>query len=701
MSYLQHTKVLNALCTLAIIVWSCACEQSEGHKESFADYSPYLDSLLTSNLSSHDLDQLSLALDSSMAPGAFDLNTQENRTLLKAGDLGGLIYGSHELISQLKNSKEITATHEQPEVVFRAIKFNLPWDSYRRGESLQLHMETCKDLNYWRAFLDMMAANRFNALTLWNLHPFNFMIQAKGFPAAHTFSDEEYARWKRLYKGIFAMAKERGIETYIVNWNIYAPNEFLNKHGLKLIKNKHATLGDADQSPIIKAYTKQCVTQVINEYPNLTGLGFSLGEFMGGMNPAEREQWILDTFIAGINEADRKVKLIHRVPFSANEGSEGSTDADTELMTREAIESIEGVIPPIWVEVKFNWSHAHSTPKLIKTHGGPLHDKYWNPAPTNYRIAWMMRNEDFFCLRWGSTDFIKKHLQLNNQPYAGGYFIGSESYIPAKDYFTKPGDKVPWNYAFERQWLYYMVWGRLLYNPNTPDSTFQQAFKHEFGPEAIHLFEAYQNASQIPLEIISAFDIGWDFTMHAETFSRLFQWPDAHLIDINTLIAHPVLDPQYMNTRTYVQHMLANTPISSDKITPVKLAQRIEELATATLDQLDKIGPTDEHMKQEVGDARAWALLGKYYSHKLKAAIALELFRNTGTEEYQHQALVEIEQAIAWWDQLAAVTSNLYQPFPIMIYMPKGDPKFHWANIKEEVHKDKEIIAATVPLALQ
>lgn len=697
MSCLQHTKVLNALCTLAIIVWSCACEQSEDHKESFADYSPYLDSLLTSNLSSHDLGQLSLAIDSSMAPGAFDLNTQQNRTLLKAGDLGGLIYGSHELISQLKNNKEITATSEQPEVVFRAIKFNLPWDSYRRGESLQLHMETCKDLNYWRAFLDMMAANRFNALTLWNLHPFNYMIKAEGFPAAHTFTDEEYTQWKTLYQGIFALAKERGIDTYIVNWNIYAPNEFLDKHGLKLIKNKHATLGEADQSPIIKAYTKQCVTQVINEYPDLTGLGFSLGEFMGGMTPTEREQWILDTFVAGINDADRKVKLIHRVPFSANEGSEGSTDADTELMTRQAIEGITGVATPIWVEVKFNWSHAHSTPKLIKTHGGPLHDKYWNPAPTNYRIAWMMRNEDFFCLRWGSTDFIKKHIALNNQPFAGGYFIGSESYIPAKDYFTKPDEKVSWNYAFERQWLYYMTWGRLLYNPDTPDAIFENAFEEKFGKGSIPLFHAYQNASQIPLEIISAFDIGWDFTMHVETFSKLFQWPEARLIDINTLISHPVLDPQYLNTQDYISRVIAKEPIPGDMITPLELANKIEQLSTRTISHLMKISGDTSELKQETGDAYAWAYLGKYYSHKLRSAIALELYRKTGENELKNQALLEIEQAISNWGNLVNVTDELYQPFPIMINMPKGDPEFHWKLIKNEVINDRSIILEARP----
>ena len=87
--------------------------------------------------------------------------------------------------------------------------------------------------------------------------------------------------------------------------------------------------------------------------------------------------------------------------------------------------------------MKFNWSHGHSTPKLVKVHGGKLGDTYFKPLPTNYKIVWKVRNEDFFALRWGVPDFIRQHIALNGvQDYVGGYFIGSETYIPALDYFT-------------------------------------------------------------------------------------------------------------------------------------------------------------------------------------------------------------------------------------------------------------------------
>ena len=153
----------------------------------------------------------------------------------------------------------------------------------------------------------------------------------------------------------------------------------------------------------------------------------------------------------GMRLAKRKSKLIHRIPLSANLGMGGSTNVETEQLTRRAMERLDFLDGPIWAEIKFNWSHAYSSPKLVKVHGGKLNDTYFNPAPANYKIAWMARNEDFFCLRWGVPSFIREHIATNTPAYVGGYFVGSECYIPAADYFTKPGPAVDWTYAFERQ----------------------------------------------------------------------------------------------------------------------------------------------------------------------------------------------------------------------------------------------------------
>ena len=254
----------------------------------------------------------------------------------------------------------------------------------------------------------MMAENRFNALTLWNLHPYTFLIKPKNFPEASPWNDNEMKEWEKLFHGIFRMAKERGIDTYIMPFNIFVTPDFSKAHNVEMFNLDHFHFVNADTSEIIKQYTRECVTQMLDEYPDLTGIGLTLGEGMGGMTPQQRENWIKETIIEGMSLANRKSKLIHRIPFSGNTGSLGATNIEMEQLTRNAIEqeaSMDCFEGPVWASLKFNWSHPLSTTKLIKVHGGKIYGTYWNPEPKGYKIVWTVRNEDFFCLAMGSCRF--------------------------------------------------------------------------------------------------------------------------------------------------------------------------------------------------------------------------------------------------------------------------------------------------------
>ena len=60
-----------------------------------------------------------------------------------------------------------------------------------------------------------------------------------------------------------------------------------------------------ETAQIVKDYTRECVTQVLEEYPDLTGFGLTLGEGMAGMTPQEREAWMTETIIEGMRRANR------------------------------------------------------------------------------------------------------------------------------------------------------------------------------------------------------------------------------------------------------------------------------------------------------------------------------------------------------------------------------------------------------------
>ena len=622
---------------------------------------------------------------------AYRIISQNNLVQITGGDAVGLMYGMLEVKNQLKSGeRRIKSNEESPKLLFRAIKHNLPWSTYRNSEALSLHYETCRDTLYWEAFLDMMAENRFNKLTLWNLHPFNFLVKTEKYPEACGFSDEELAEWQKIWQSLFRMAKNRGIETYLVNWNIFVSPEFAKAHDVcyYCLTNTHI-VPDGDTSEIIKDYTRESVKAVIDTYPDLTGLGITLGEGMGGMTAEEREQWLLDSYIQGMRMASRKVKFIHRVPLSAGTGSGGSTSVAVEQMTRETLDSLTCVDGPINIELKFNWSHAFSTPHLVKVHGGKLNDAYWNPLPKNYYLAWMMRNEDFFMLRWGQPDFIRKHIAANVHPYVNGYYVGSECYIPAKDYITSL-EGASYRYAFERQWMYYKVCGRLFYNPNTPDEFFEDAFEQRFPKTGKKLFDAQTKASKVPLVIASWQNATWDFSLYSEGMLHTVvkdNKKSLKLISLDDMAEKMPMEPAYLSIAEF---LAKENNVPKGKISPIHLADSIESICNQALKGVNRIqAGKNVDLLYEVSDIKAWANLGLYFSNKLRAAVEYRRFKTSNDEKDLKKAIEWLTKATACWHSLVEVTSPVYKPVPLTHFCENDkefeELYFHWSIVEKEV----------------
>jgi hypothetical protein len=646
-----------------------------------------------------------------LGPEEYRIQPNGAMVSLEGGDGRGVIYACMELSEQLMNGTsllQLKGKTERPRLAFRAIKFDLPWDTYRHSYSLDQHQETCSDLNYWEAFLDMMVENRFNTLTLWNLHPYPFMIRPRNFPEACFFNDAELRKWQELFHGIFRMASERGIDTYMVPFNIFVSPTFAKAHNVATDNLEHHFFVKGDTSEIIKRYTRECVTQILQEYPDLTGMGLTLGEGMAGMTPQERENWMKETIIEGMRLANRKSKLIHRIPFSGNTASLGATSIEMEQITRKGIEkeaAMEFIEGPVWADLKFNWSHAHSTPKLIKVHGGKLYGTYFYPQPQGYKIIWTARNEDFFCLRWGVPDFIRAHIAANTPEYVGGYMVGSETYIPAKDYFTKPGIAVSWKYAFQRQWLFYKLWGRLLYNPETSDAVFSQEFARKYGKGKEKLLEAYALASRTPLRLASAFDCGWDFTLYSEGFMALDPAVKrVNFITVDRLINQSPLDSTYLSVSEYVRTLENGGIIDASRITPPVLAGMLENDCLKALEivqHIDVKGNND--LFQEIADIKAWANLGLYFAEKLRGAVALQTYRIKGSDNQKQQAIQHLTQALKYWDAVIAITQPLYNEMPL-VHLSEQDGKpwqendhlrFHWSILRPDVVKDIDVAAGS------
>lgn len=621
----------------------------------------------------------------------YRIKVRDNHIYVLGGNARGVLYGTMDVLEQMEAGTEFENLEERavnPRFSFRAIKFNLPWSPYRPGPATDLHTETCRDLAYWEAFMDMMVRNRFNALTLWNTHPFPYMIRAKNYPKATPFDDQELAEWQTFWKTLFKMAKERGLETYLVNWNIVVSPEFAEAYGAEV---------HDDRSELVKTYTRESVTQLINEYEDLTGLGVTLADWMGNwgddlMTPVEREDWIQETFVEGMKQADRKAKFIHRAVLAGDP-----------MEMRRVIDYADLPEKTI-VEVKFNWSHGHSTPDLSLTHSnndGTIMRAFWDPTPENYFIAWMIRNEDFFVLRWGDPEFIRDHIRTNQHPYVDGYFVGSEGYIPAVDYSHIPDHPhKTWQYAFEKQWMFYHLWGRLLYDGNISDESLAQAIRIRYpNSDPIAVLNAYSLASKAQLAIPTFYKGTWDFTLYSEGFLAPWQAgfddQQSPFISVEELINHEVLDRDYLNIREFCQMIKDGNPIDEVIITPPEHAQEVQENAEEALSLIEQLTRADNPpaLQSELADLETWCYLGLYFADKIRAGVALENFRLNGEESEKKHAVALLNQCLTHWEKVISLTEDRYQPMPYVSFghhQPRWPDftAFHWNLFLNDVKAD-------------
>ena len=632
-----------------------------------------------------------------VGPDGFQLERTEGGLTISGGDARGAMYGVLDVAEQIRLGtalEQISPRTVRARFPFRAIKFNLPFAAYRTSPSIEQHQETVRDLAFWEAFLDMMAENRFNTLTLWSLHPFHYLVVPKSFPEAQTFPDEELAEWRIFWTKLFAMAKARGIETYLVNWNTFVSPAFARAHHLAEYSLEWGFTGNGPKDQIVKDYTRECVQQTIDSYPDLTGLGTTLGERMGGQTPVERQQWLDDAIMAGIQSAHRPIKFIYRAPLSADTKSGGSRSVENDRLTREQIEKIGGNVRlPVYLEFKYNASHGHSSSHLHIVHGGKLGDTYWNPLPKNFQPVWTLRNEDMLILRWGEPGFIREFMANNGQPYVGGAIIGSENFIPAKDAISLDG---PWRegrYAFERQWLLYALWGRLLHESTTPDSVFAAWLGQRFGrAHGDDLLAAWTLASRAPLRFAS-FHVGtWDGALYTEAFSSwVDRGPTLKFFDLDEFINHAVLDPRYVNIRDFVR---AGGQVAEGQISPLQLAAELDhdaDQAALRVSAVRNRGSITPQLDAELADLDAWNAYSRYFAAKLRGGVALATYRATHDAAQQEKAVAELTAAVGFWKALAEAGTRFNKSdVQIQTLAPMS-----WQRLLPAVERDVEIAKGT------
>jgi hypothetical protein len=307
-----------------------------------------------------------------------------------------------------------------------------------------------------------------------------------------------------------------------------------------------------------------------------------------------------------------------------------------------------------------------------------------------------MRNEDIYILRWGQPEFVREFVQRQDgKDYVGGAIIGSECYIPALDYMTKEGPHKDWRWAFERQWLFYAVWGHLLYDPATPDTRFEAMLDARFGKGAGRsLMAAWKLASRVPLHFASFHRGTWDGTLYTEGFSSWIDKDDGArtFFGIDGFIEHPVLDTKrYVNIADYVK----TGSVPEGVMSPIGLAETLERDSATAMKLVAAVrarGGVSPTLDCELTDIEAWCAYGRYFAEKLRGGVALATARAKGDAAQQRAAVTALERALAHWHRLAELGARFNQ-LPVL---SNSRAPFSWASLTPAVEQD--IAVARAPL---
>ena len=667
---------------------------------------------------------VTLTVDPRLGPQDYRFQTQAGGGIGVVGGPVGAMYGGLDLAEAIRLGPDAVRalaadplTHT-PFVAERGIKFNLPLDlrtpSYADdSDSARANIPEVWSRDFWSAYFDEMARDRYNVLSLWNLHPFPSMVRVPEFPAVAlddvwrsrrplgpaTFDlsgrdavppafladrevvkritiDQKIAFWQEVMR----MAADRGISVYIFTWNIFSYGTG-GRYGIT----------DDATNPATIAYLRSSVRALVDTDPLLAGVGFTAGENMKGVDNDAKEQWLWSTYGEGMRDAlkdnpGRAISLIHRYH-----------------------ETKHADIVRSWSRypgypASFSYSYKYSIAHMYSSAKPPFIAEVMPYLKEGSKTWLEVRNDDIYSFRWGDPDYSRQYL-LNLPPKSelAGFFMGPDGFTWGRDFLDRDlvghalGPNRP--LVMQKQVYAFMLWGRLAYDPNLPDTHFQRVLGAWFpGVDALSLFEASSAASRVIPQITRFFWGGVDLAWFPEACVR--NRHGSHFYTVAEFMKGKTMPGAgFLTIREWRQRRLGRLP-EVPMLSPLDAADALAGDADTALRLIAALrsarGPVqDRELRLFLGDDEAMSLLGRYYAEKIRGACDLALYDASGRADQKASAVAHLERALEDWKRYAAVRDAQY--------LPGFYSRIGWIDISaltQEVAKDVDLARNWTPGSL-
>jgi len=605
--------------------------------------------------------------------------------LIKGFDAVGSMYGGMDVAEAISMGTlgSLAASDHSPHIAQRGIKFNLPLDarnpSYSDdGDAAQAAIPHVWDINFWKEYLDEMARQRLNTLSLWSFHPFPSMVTAPEYPLialsdvwrtqvpftasggqrgtkASEFWDpaihggaanieiikklsptDKTAFWNQ----VLDLADARGIAVYIFTWNIFTFGTEGNSYGITRNQNNATT----------KDYFRCSIRALMTSLPKLAGMGLTAGEGMEHHGGSANENWLASTY----GEA------FHDVHVGYTATAPGGKQTVVPANPTRPLRLIHRLH-----EIKYSVAHTYSTtkPNFVTSD--------MNSRPDGHRTWLTVRMDDQYNARWGDPDFVRSWVNnlpiknKNGKDQLNGYYMGPDGFTWCRRSNVK--DSSLNQLDIKRWWYTNNLFSRLSYDPTITNAFFDQMVAARLRiavPAAAALNRGLASASQITPWLTKYYWAGGnDFQGFSEAClnSRGF-------IDVNNYMnAAPIgkkdgngLSPPSMEAFCKAVRSGSN---------PLDLSQKVEDAANAALAAIAAV-PADaanQELTQVLDDIRILAAMGKYYVSKFRGArdlkyASLDASDVTKANAHRASAVTHLTEALARWTTYADLSAQHYYP---------------------------------------
>ncbi|MBQ3880447.1 MAG: hypothetical protein II727_09090 [Oscillospiraceae bacterium] len=593
---------------------------------------------------------------------------------VNAGGEAGLMYAFLELaeIIRLEGYDKITDRDAAPFLEKRGVKFNWPYEPFAEGDPFEKNRETVLSVEFWRDYIDFLAENRYNLLTLWSMNPFEMMFRVPKYPDATPYSDIELERFRQVFDFIFTHAKNRGIQTYFITWNLRLTPAMAR--GLGLPEQAAAYTDNKmrqalrQHEPLIRDYFREAIKTLVRTYPTLSGLGTSNSEELVG-NAWQTEEWVADTYLKAIQELGIELPFIHRTNMS-----------NGKVAQEMFLENYPGKDKLISWKYSNAHMYSHPHPQFESIMGA------WEEMDvTKSKVIFTVRNDDFMTLRGADPDFVAEYIRGMKRGYVVGFYWGADGYVWARDFQHHEHVHMDWKYDFERHFLQFETLGRLGYDPELGREHFVRVCAEKYGEACAEPILSGLECGARTVEALTRLHwVNYDYQWYPEGLVNSFGFQSVR----NFLHTPSMPGSGTVGVMDTAKLMLeGKAEEAEDARTTIRLISGYAE----KLGECERV--LDEAIEPEyragdlacvLEDIRAWKYYAKYLAKKIEASLSLALFVLGRDEGEKEKAVSLLTAAVEDWQALSAVWAGHYMPYQ----MGRVNQVFGYPYFLEDVRRD-------------